>query len=95
MEPTEKIKVYDTGVTVETNPDSIHEMRVGYRTGDMWAPKLDGAEALRLLARHFLECIAEGKTPITSAESGCRIVRIMEAATESMAKHGEMVRLEQ
>jgi predicted dehydrogenase len=95
LEPTEKIKVYDKGVSVETNPDSILEMKVGYRTGDMWAPKLDGSEALRLLARHFLECIAEGKTPITSAESGCRVVRIMEAATESMAKHGEMVRLEQ
>ncbi len=95
LETTEKIKVYDTGVTLETNPDSIHEMKVGYRTGDMWAPKLDASEALRLLARHFLECIADGKTPITSAESGCRVVRIMEAATESMLKHGEMVRLEQ
>jgi len=93
LEPTEKIKIYDKGVTLETNPASIHEMKVGYRTGDMWAPKLDGSEALRLLARHFMDCIAEGKTPITSAESGCRVVRIMEAATESMAKRGEQVRL--
>ena len=95
LEPTEKVKVYDKGVTLETNPDSIQELKVGYRTGDMWAPKLDGTEALRLLSRHFLECIAEGKTPTTSAESGCRVVRIMEAATESMAKHGQMIRLDQ
>jgi len=95
LELTEKVKVYDKGVTLETNPANIYQMKVGYRTGDMWAPKLDGTEALRLLASHFLECIAEGKTPITNAESGCRVVRIMEAATESMAKHGEMVRLGQ
>jgi predicted dehydrogenase len=95
LEPTEKVKVYDKGVTLETNPANVYEMKVGYRTGDMWAPKLDGTEALRLLARHFLECVAEGKTPITSAESGCRVVRIMEAATESMAKHGQMIRLDQ
>ncbi|MCX6844874.1 MAG: Gfo/Idh/MocA family oxidoreductase [candidate division WOR-3 bacterium] len=95
VELTEKVKVYDKGVTIETDPSSIYEMKVGYRTGDMWAPKLDGSEALRLLARHFLECVAEGKTPITSAESGCRVVRTMEAATESMAKRGEMVSLEQ
>jgi predicted dehydrogenase len=95
LELTEKVKVYDKGVTMETNPANIYNMKVGYRTGDMWAPKLDGSEALRLLARHFLECIADGKTPITSAESGCRVVRIMEAATESMAKHGQMIRLDQ
>jgi predicted dehydrogenase len=95
LEPTEKIKVYDRGVTLETNPDSIHELNVGYRTGDMWAPKTDASEALRLLARHFIDCIAESKTPITSAESGCRVVRIMEAASESMARHGEMVRIEE
>lgn len=95
LEPTEKVKVYDKGVTLETDPDSIYEMRVGYRTGDMWAPKLDSTEALRMMARHFTDCIANRKTPITNADSGLRVVSIMEAATESMAKRGELIRLRQ
>ena len=40
-------------------------MRVGYRTGDMWAPKLDGTEALRVGGEHFVDCIENGKTPET------------------------------
>jgi len=93
LEATEKVKVYDKGVSIETNPDNIYQMRVGYRAGDMWAPQIDGTESLRTLVRHFVDCIDTGEVPITSGECGCRIVRIMEAATESMAKRGEQVRL--
>ena len=42
LEPSEKIKIYDKGVSFTDDPQQIYEMRVGYRTGDMWAPKLDG-----------------------------------------------------
>ena len=59
LEPSEKIKVYDKGVSFTDDPEQIHEMRVGYRTGDMWAPKLDGTEALRVEGEHFVDCIEQ------------------------------------
>ncbi len=93
LEPAEKIKIYDKGISLETDRESIHAMRVGYRSGDMIAPKLDGAEALKLMVTHFAHCIETGEKPMTNAESGARIVRIMEAATESMKNHGKPVEL--
>jgi predicted dehydrogenase len=59
----------------------------------MWAPKLDGAEALFTEGLHFLDCIDKGKTPQTDGESGVRVVELIEAATSSMRKRGETVHL--
>lgn len=94
LEPSEKIKIYDKGVTFTDDPAQIYEMRVGYRTGDMWAPKLDGAEALAVESEHFLDCIEQGKTPITDGRLGLRVVQMLEAATSSMRGRGETVHLE-
>jgi predicted dehydrogenase len=91
LEPSEKIKVYDKGVSFTDDPGQIHEMRVGYRTGDMWAPKLATTEALRLGAGHFVECIGNGKTPETGGQLGLRVVELIEAATSSMRGKGETV----
>jgi predicted dehydrogenase len=91
LEPSEKVKVYDKGVSFTENPEQILEMRVGYRTGDMWAPKLDGSEALRRGAQHFVECIASGATPETDGRLGLRVVELIEAATSSMRGRGETV----
>ena len=92
-EVTEKVKIYDKGITVNPTAENIQRMRVGYRAGDMWAPLLDGAEALKVLAGHFRDCIATGATPVSSAACGRRLVRTMEAATESMARQGAVVTL--
>jgi predicted dehydrogenase len=94
LEPSEKIKVYDKGITVNKNPESVYKMLVGYRSGDMWAPNLDGTEALRTEAIHFVNCIEKGEQVITNGEAGLRVVRILEAATQSMRKYGEPVALE-
>ncbi len=91
IEPSEKIKVYDKGVTLETDTEGIHEMLVSYRTGDLWAPQLDRTEALARLARHFIRCAQGQEKPITSAESGRRVVRLMEAASRSMAEGGKSI----
>ena len=91
MEPSEKIKVYDKGVSFTEDPQQIHEMRVGYRTGDMWAPKLDASEALKVGGEHFVDCIANGKTPQTDGKLGLRVVELIEAATTSMRGRGESV----
>ena len=92
-EPTEKVKIYDKGITLTSDAENIYQMRVGYRTGDMLCPKLDGAEALKALVEHFARCIEQGETPITSKESGLRVVRILEAATESILRKGECINL--
>ncbi len=91
LEPSEKVKVYDKGVSFTEDPQQILEMRVGYRTGDMWAPKLDGSEALRVEGDHFVDCIEHGKVPQTDGRLGLRVVELIEAATSSMRGRGESV----
>ena len=93
LEPSEKIKVYDKGVSFTDDPLKIHEMRVGYRTGDMWAPKLAVTEALSVEGRHFIDCIENGKTPVTDGWLGLRVVEIIEAANRSMCNRGETIHL--
>jgi predicted dehydrogenase len=94
LEPSEKIKVYDKGITVNDSPENVYQMLVGYRTGDMWSPKLDMTEALQTEALHFLDCIRQGKHPITDGEAGLRVVRILEAATQSIKQQGRLVQLD-
>jgi len=93
MELSEKLRIYDKGITVSTNPESIYQLKVGYRAGDMWAPHLPNVEALQVEARHFLDCIKTGKAPITDGRAGLRVVRILEAASKSMAQHGQPIEL--
>lgn len=95
LEPSEKIKVYDKGVSFIDDPRQIQEMRVGYRTGDMWAPKVSTAEALRVEGEHFIDCIENGKLPETNGGLGMRVVELIEATTASMRKKGETVYLQQ
>ena len=95
LEPSEKVKIYDKGVSFTDNPEQIQEMRVGYRTGDMWAPKLDGSEALRRAGQHFVDCIGSGATPETDGRLGLRVVELIEAATSSMRGRGETVYIKQ
>jgi predicted dehydrogenase len=91
LEPSEKIKVYDKGVSFTDDPEKIQEMRVGYRTGDMWAPKLAMTEALRVEGEHFVDCIVNSKVPKTDGQLGLRVVELIEAASQSMRRKGETV----
>jgi predicted dehydrogenase len=93
LEPSEKIKVYDKGITVNNGTDTRYQMLVGYRSGDMWAPQLSTMEALQVEARHFMECIENGTSPITDGITGLRLVRILEAATASMSQRGRPLEL--
>ena len=91
LETSEKVKVYDKGVSFTDDPEKIQEMRVGYRTGDMWAPKLAVTEALRVEGEHFVDCIVNQRKPRTDGELGLRVVEIIEAANESMRNRGATV----
>jgi predicted dehydrogenase len=93
LEPSEKVKTYDKGITVSTDPDKRYEMRVGYRAGDMFAPHLPTTEALLVETTHFMRCIDGSERPETGADSGLRVVGILEAATRSIENHGAMVEL--
>jgi len=94
LEPSEKVKVYDKGITVGNNAESLYKLFVGYRTGDMWAPQLEMTEALKTEALHFVRCI-EDRVPVTTdGEAGLRVVRILEAATQSLLERGRLVELD-
>ena len=93
LEPSEKIKVYDKGITLNNNPESIYQMLIGYRTGDMWSPQLDVTEALRTETLHFIECIEQNSSPLTNGEAGLRVVQILEAATRSMSEQSRPIEL--
>jgi predicted dehydrogenase len=91
LQPSEKVKVYDKGISFTDDPAQIYQMRVGYRTGDMWAPNLDPSEALRVAVDHFVDCIDRGAAPQTDGRLGLRVVELIEAATSSMRGRGETV----
>ena len=93
MEPSEKVKVYDKGITVNPTSDSLYQALVGYRSGDMFAPQLDVSEALKVEIAHFADCIENGTEPITGGDAGLRVVRILESASLSMKQRGKLVNL--
>ena len=94
LEPSEKVKVYDRGITLNSNPENVYQLLVGYRSGDMHAPRLDGAEALRIEMQHLVDCIANGRRPMTDGEAGLEVVRLLENGTRSMRERGRPVELE-
>jgi predicted dehydrogenase len=92
MDPSEKVKVYDKGVDIKER-ESIYRVLVQYRTGDMWAPKIDLGEALSLMAAEFVDAIKTGKRPTTDGRAGLKVVKILEAAQESLRAGGKMIDL--
>jgi predicted dehydrogenase len=93
LEPSEKVKIYDKGVTVSQDREAVYEMLVSYRSGDMWAPRLDNTEALYTEALHFIDCIENNKKPETDGCAGLRLVRIVEAAEKSLRARGQLVEI--
>ncbi|MBM3778568.1 MAG: Gfo/Idh/MocA family oxidoreductase [Acidimicrobiia bacterium] len=94
LEASEKIKVYDRGVSLAPGPESRHQMQVGYRAGDVWSPQLAVTEGLQIAVAHFIECVTAGTTPITDGAAGLRLVRLLETATASMAARGATIELQ-
>jgi predicted dehydrogenase len=92
LEADEKVKVYDRGVDI-TNSEGVYELLVNYRSGDMWAPQLEQAEALRLELTYFVDCIMNDHNPMNDGAAGMRVVKVLEAATKSMRRRGGLVYL--
>jgi predicted dehydrogenase len=92
-QPSEKVRIYDKGIEVVSTADDVYDMLIQYRTGDMYCPKIDGTEALAAEASHIVDCIENGKKPLASGEDGLMVVRILEAAQESIKNRGKEVKI--
>ena len=92
LEADEKIKVYDKGVQMNNGP-GLYELLVSYRSGDMWAPRVEQTEALKAELGYFLECVTTGQTPFNDGVAGSRVVKMLEAADQSLRERGRAVRL--
>jgi predicted dehydrogenase len=93
LEPAEKIKVYDRGITINGDPDIRRGVLIGYRTGDVWSPHVEQGEPLQRMVAHFAECIRQSKPPLSDGEAGLRVVRILEAAQRSIKAQGGRITL--
>ena len=92
LEADEKIKIYDKGVEVKSK-EATYRMLVNYRSGDMYAPRVEPVEALKLETQYFVRCIEKNETPINDGHAGLRVVKMLEACSESLKKNGQQVKL--
>jgi predicted dehydrogenase len=92
LEADEKLKVYDKGVNISSR-EGVYELLVSYRSGDMWSPQLEQVEALRLELSYFVDCVSSGEEPFNNGCAGLRVVKMLEAASESMSKRGALIQL--
>ena len=90
MENSEKIKVYDSGIDIKEK-EGIYNALVQYRIGDMYSPKLVQTEALTLGVDEFIDSIIEKRSPLTNGVDGYNVVRILEAADESIKQQGKLI----
>lgn len=93
LEADEKIKVYDKGIVKTSNAQGVHDVLVSYRTGDMWAPKVEQTEALKVELGYFAECIKNDQTPSNDGLAGLRVVKMLETAEASLKERGKAVRI--
>ena len=92
LEADEKLKIYDKGVDIDSR-EGVYNLLVSYRSGDMHAPQLEQTEALRQELSYFVDCVDKGEKPFNDGHAGLRVVRMLEAASESMKRKGELVAL--
>jgi len=92
-EPSEKIKIYDKGVDLFDTKEALYKLKVQYRVGDMYAPRLDTKEALALETEHFADCILNNAEPITGGKTGLEVVKVLVASKESLKLRGAPVEL--
>lgn len=92
--PDEKIKVYDKGVTLmDSSKDELYKNLIEYRIGDMYSPRIESNEALKVEISHLVECIKQNKKPVTDGKAGLRVVKLLEAAQKSLKKSGKFIKI--
>jgi predicted dehydrogenase len=96
LEADEKIRVYDKGLQLDNRNqegNGLYDLLVSYRSGDMWAPRIERAEALTVELGYFLDCIAKNQTPVNDGVAGAQVVRMLEAADRSLRERGKEIPL--
>jgi predicted dehydrogenase len=98
VEPSDKIRVYDTGVSFMPSAAGLkgqadYQMRIDYRNGDIWIPHLQGREALNVEVEHFTDCILHHRKPLSGGAEGLEVIRMLEAATQSLFLKGQPIPL--
>jgi predicted dehydrogenase len=92
LEADEKLKIYDKGAQI-SNGQGLYDLMVSYRSGDMWAPKVEQTEALKLELGHFVDCVLKDTTPLNDGIAGLRVVKLLEAADRSLKERGRAVQI--
>lgn len=92
MEGSEKLKVYDKGVDKRTDENS-YETFLTLRSGGISVPKIDMEEPLKIECREFLDCVRDGRKPLTDVDNGIEVLEVLEAAQKSLDKRGVEVKL--
>ncbi|MBA2725897.1 MAG: Gfo/Idh/MocA family oxidoreductase [Actinobacteria bacterium] len=88
LESHEKLKIYDKSVDAIRRTDTFGDFQFAYHYGSVFSPYIEFEEPLRVECRHFLECVSERKRPITDAYNGVDVVRVIEAAQQSLKDGG-------
>src|SRR6266699_2540055 len=89
----EKLRVYDSRVDVPPHYDTFAEFQYAYHYGDMYVPYLKQEEPLKIDCQHFLDCIRNGKTPLSNGRKGLELVKILEAASASLKRNGAAIEI--
>jgi predicted dehydrogenase len=92
LEADEKLKIYDKGVQM-SGGEGMYQLLVSYRSGDMWAPRVEQVEALKAEAAYFVDCILNNKQPFNDGAAGLHVVKMLEAADVSLKKKGKIIQL--
>ena len=90
LEPSEKIRIYDTGYNYKTDEEK-NRLMVDYRTGDVYIPKLESKEALFGMASDFINSIINKTEPLSNAQLGLDVIQILEASQQSIKNKGKEI----
>jgi len=91
--PSEKVKIYDKGVELIATKEDLYHMKIQYRVGDIYSPKVETFEALAFETKHFVECIKNGTEPETGGKAGLEVVKVLEASKKSLAMNGAPIKI--
>lgn len=86
----EPIRVYDKGV-LEPGTYVSYGDSLGIRSGDIWIPRVNMQEPLRIECLHFLSCVQHRRRPLTDGPHGIQVVRVLEKAQFSLKSKGTPV----
>lgn len=87
-----KVKIYDKGV-YRKGSAAYGEFQFRLHSGDIHIPRIDMTEPLKNECAHFIECVRTGQRPRTDGACGLRVVRVLEAAQQSLEQGGANVKI--